>query len=514
MSSLIFYDESAKVESKVKAAQQKARELSSTLDSLENEFSCKKLATNLPNGHDGSNELQLARTFCVPSLSTVEHFLPPNLDDLAIGHFFHHYVHDFRTNNRVWYIEDGNDCLVSSIKAVGVAGMTRASNGPSSSPEAQQQYLHAIQLTNAALRLPNLAKLDSTLLAINVLGLFESITGFQRSLRSWRDHTIGASALLALRGAEQFETDTGGRLFLQTSINLSIACVQQHLPVPDHLHAMRIEAEKHVPDPSDRVWRFYLSRMRYADMYAKLKPQNLVQTPEDAYAIIQEAMSLEDDIVGLTHGLPRDWQYEVVEATGPTVFAGYCHIFPTFFPAQVWNGMMSTRIHLNDIMIKASQALQLLPATDLPRGAQDRLKNAGKLLARMQLDIFASVPQHLGTGICHAQYTPFPNIEPPAATRISGDCIWRHFTAKDTSPWRSRRKRSPDLPFVRMSGGYLIQWSLYAAGQAGRPGSRSRTFAIEILKHIGREMGVQQALVLATNLEQDSGLKMAVYSSL
>jgi hypothetical protein len=132
------------------------------------------------------NELQL-----VPAFSTIE--LPPNRDDLAVGYFFHHYVHDFRQDNSVWYIDDGNGCLVSSIKAVGIAGMMRVANGPSFSPEAQQQYLHAIQLTTAALGSPDLAKLHSTLLTINVLSIFESISGFHRSMNTWRDHINGAS---------------------------------------------------------------------------------------------------------------------------------------------------------------------------------------------------------------------------------------------------------------------------------------------------------------------------------
>jgi hypothetical protein len=197
------------VESKVKAAQQKAREFASSLDSLEAEFSRAKLKNDSPCEESSSKNLQLQRMNYVPSLTTVERLLPPNVDDLAIGNFFHSYVHDFQSGERIWYIEDGNGCLVSSIKAVGIASMTRAPNGPSASPEARRQYLDAIQLTNAAIKSPELATRDSTLLAINVLGIFESITGFHRTMDSWRDHINGASALLAMRGTKQFETDTG-----------------------------------------------------------------------------------------------------------------------------------------------------------------------------------------------------------------------------------------------------------------------------------------------------------------
>jgi hypothetical protein len=182
---------------------------------------------------------------------------------------------------------------------------------------------------------------------------------------------------------------------------------------------MRVEAEKRVPDPTDHVWKFYLIRLRFTDLYAKLKPQNLVHSPEDAYAIIEEAMALDNDIVALTYNLPRDSKYEHVEATGPTVFAGYCHIFPSFFPAQVWNGMMATRIHLLDILVKASQALQLLPSVKPPPGLQEKLQNLPGTLARLQLYIFATVPQHLGTGANQFSYSSFPNIELPDDKKVS-----------------------------------------------------------------------------------------------
>jgi hypothetical protein len=65
-----------------------------------------------------------------------------------------------------------------------------------------------------------------------------------------------------------------------------------------------------------------------------------------------------------------------------------------------------------------------------------------------------------------------------------------------------------------MSGGYLIQWSIFTAGLAGKSGSKSRIFAIQTLRYIGQWLGLQQALVLANTLEEDTGLKIGAYSSL
>jgi hypothetical protein len=225
-------------------------------------------------------------------------------------------------------------------------------------------------------------------------------------------------------------------------------------------------------------------------------------------------MAIDDDFNALLVDLPRDWQHEVVEATGPSVFAGYCHIYPTFLWAQISNATRSMRIVLNDIMVKAVQVFQHLPSSELPAGVKERLQSAVQTVTHLQLHIFATVPQHLGTGLGQSLGASFPNVEAPWPKRVTDDCIWRHFTVKDCSPWRTRRKQSPDLPFVRMSGGYLIQWSIFTAGLAGKPGSKSRTFAIQTLRYIGQRLGLQQALVLANTLEEDTGLKIGAYSSL
>jgi len=123
--------------------------------------------------------------------------------------------------------EDGADAsLGSAIKAVGLASFAHASHAPSLYKNARYQYTKALQATNNALRSPVHVKKDSTLTAIMVLSIFETITGCnQRSLQAWAEHVNGAAALLKLRGRDQLNTPRGRRMFIQVASSLQICCV-------------------------------------------------------------------------------------------------------------------------------------------------------------------------------------------------------------------------------------------------------------------------------------------------
>jgi hypothetical protein len=95
---------------------------------------------------------------------------------------------------------------------------------------------------NDALQSPTEMKKDTTLLAINLLGMYEIIAGSPWTLDYWYQHIYGATALLRLRGLEQFDTCEGGRLFMLITNNLIMACVGRRTPIPHHIHSLAVEA--------------------------------------------------------------------------------------------------------------------------------------------------------------------------------------------------------------------------------------------------------------------------------
>ena len=130
--------------------------------------------------------------------------MAPTIDERATGFFVSNYVFetDRHPGNSAGYGIDDN--LANCMKAVGLASLASAAHAPELIKEAKKRYLSAIQLTNAALGSSVDVKKDSTLLAIMLLSIFETVTSSdQRSLSAWSSHINGAAAVIKTRGPEQ-----------------------------------------------------------------------------------------------------------------------------------------------------------------------------------------------------------------------------------------------------------------------------------------------------------------------
>lgn len=79
--------------------------------------------------------------------------------------------------------------------------------------ETTGKYIQALSLTFAALRDPVVVKEDSTLAAVLLLGLFESLRP-TRGLLPWGSHIEGANQLVKARGLEQLRTSVGRGMFM------------------------------------------------------------------------------------------------------------------------------------------------------------------------------------------------------------------------------------------------------------------------------------------------------------
>lgn len=80
--------------------------------------------------------------------------------------------------------------------------------------KALNEYTHALNGTNMALRDPEAQKADTTLAAVLLLGLFENLTAKQLGMSAWGSHIEGAIQLVKQRGRKQLRTRTGLLLFI------------------------------------------------------------------------------------------------------------------------------------------------------------------------------------------------------------------------------------------------------------------------------------------------------------
>ena len=287
-----------------------------------------------------ASEQQALSLTCLSSSYT----LAPTIEERSIGYFFTTYVLGV----------DGpwdhflNDNTLASMKALGLAGFSNAAHAPKLMIEAREQYLRAIRLTNTALRSPADVKKDSTLLAVVILGMFETVTGRnRRSLEAWASHVKGASALLKLRGPEQMMTPGGRRMFGQVTTSLVTACLQNQLELPEYILELRDEAAKYQP-PNDPVWLFY----EFMVQFTKFKGQVDHRKITDPSVILARALELDEMSLHICSNVPPGWEYKTIytDQDPDIIYAGYYHVYGNFGFAQIWNGIRTFRILLHEII--------------------------------------------------------------------------------------------------------------------------------------------------------------------
>lgn len=111
--------------------------------------------------------------------------------------------------------DQGGDHFKYAFDACALASLgNRVGPGSDFEQAALSKYTKALSSTYKALRDPELAKHDTTLAAILLLGLFENITAKQLGMLAWGSHTEGAVQLVKARGRKQLRTKLGLLLFI------------------------------------------------------------------------------------------------------------------------------------------------------------------------------------------------------------------------------------------------------------------------------------------------------------
>jgi hypothetical protein len=259
--------------------------------------------------------------------------LAPTIEDLATGFFISNYViaNSAPTRGHLDPIEDMSrfghfdEALLSSMKAVGLAGFAHAAHAPHLLKNARYQYVRAIQSTNAALRDPVAVKKDSTLLSIMILGIFETVTCCRpQSLKDWAQHISGASAVIKLRGPDQIKRPVGRRLLVHVTASLTISCLIRGVALPDHIIEYMTAAIKLVQTP-DPAFFVQDTMVRYSSLRAEVAQKSLT----DMETIISRALKLDAGLLEIIADVPPGWEYVTVFAEEPSeyIFNGRYHVY-------------------------------------------------------------------------------------------------------------------------------------------------------------------------------------------
>ena len=340
-------------------------------------------------------------TFLSPPYS-----LTPSQDELAVSYFMSSYTiaspFDYLPKIYNHITSTSQDAFSSAVLVASFASLSLRVRSGKLMNYARLHYSRALLQTNAALGSSNTVVLDSSLISVLLLGLYEAITfATRQSPASWTAHTLGAVELIQLRGTKQLETELGTRLFLQTCNNIRSSCIQRGVAVPDEFLQL-YDHFKNLLDPS-------IPNVRIGplmDKIASLKVRVLRVFPvQRAPGIIDEALELEKEARELEDMLPESWRYQVCQPhmTPSFAYQGLTHRYPAHHVARHWNILRIVRLFLNEVIWHMALFVDTTKEKGMPEIFQhcktiDTVAlrtTASANSAQIVTDILASAPQFL-----------------------------------------------------------------------------------------------------------------------
>ncbi|KAG9249113.1 hypothetical protein BJ878DRAFT_571847 [Calycina marina] len=256
--------------------------------------------------------------------------LAPGIEDQATAFFVTHYVVNEAGptkgtfNNMLSMCNaDENVGLLSAMKAVGIAGVAHTAGESSLYNNSRYHYLKAIQGTSNALRAPESVRKDSTLTAIMVLSIYETVTGINnKSVHDWAEHIRGAAALLELRGRCVHPND---KLFAERDTQPGF--------IVEWTQDIREQFPFH-----ETAFLLQQAMMKFTQFQAAVNDGSF----SDPNEIVKQALELDAIYVALySDTLPDEWKYKTnyTDQCPEMVWNGRYNVYHDFWIAQVWNEM-------------------------------------------------------------------------------------------------------------------------------------------------------------------------------
>ncbi|KAF6233116.1 hypothetical protein HO173_008660 [Letharia columbiana] len=383
------------------------------------------------------------------------------LEDEATYYFFHNFVPadpaSLTTYSDVLptvYRQDSSfNALPKIIEAIGLAGISNVKQAPELMVAAGQKYARVLRAITASIQNSKEVSTDQTLMAVMLLGLFETVTcSNPESMRSWTNHVNGATALVRLRGTDQLRTKVGRKLFDNLVVQILIDCLQRRQMIPpDVIEWAEIAAEgetkKAVPERQLIQIIGRLCALRAA-----------VDRPEtNDIGVATLANFIDSDLEDWKNSLPPAFSYSIKQSPNTEdVFSHTYHVYKGTWALSVWNVYRCARI-LTQQVITAWLSRNSMPNPALD---QSQRRQSKVLLANLAHDICASAPFILG--------------------------------ASNSSVYSSR------LP--RAAAGASLLWPFYLVATMDQCLTGIRAWIITRLALIGRLMGIKQAESLANVL--------------
>jgi hypothetical protein len=323
--------------------------------------------------------------------------LPLPIEDVALGYFMTKYAPTtpFNYLPGIWSTSAVGENVRMSTYAPALTSLALESRQPQLITLARGYYSKALARTNEALRDPQLAVLDSTLLNVLLLSMFEGLVFRGRdSPRSWAAHIHGAAALLSFRGEEQLGTELGQKLFHHASLNIRTCCSQQFTPVPAEVSRLHACAATILDANNPRI-RMGMLLDRMATLRAKMRGMQ-------ATDMVREALYLDREVADILKRTER-LSFKVIRSADCAVeaytYKDHIYLYNSQDAARYWNVMRMLRLFFNEWIFCAFRQNTRGVVVDLPE-PEDPLYEDWDRLPMMAMangeemidDVLAGVP--------------------------------------------------------------------------------------------------------------------------
>ncbi|KAA8569916.1 hypothetical protein EYC84_002256 [Monilinia fructicola] len=355
----------------------------------------------------------------------------------ATCYFFRNYVlEDKSTSGSFQYLRDiyGSEiigpALLDSIESLGMVGLANLWRSPDLQFHAHRKYNSALKLVSSRLRNEEEARADQTLVAVMLLGLYETntCTGPQ-SMQSWTKHIIGASSLMQLRGKQCLETSIGRNLFLHLRAQVITNCLQRHVAIPAIIRDWsRYTLQFQSPNDAHAT---ILSKqiMKFCDLRATMSSFHDYSNAEN---IVSASLAIDAKLVEWALASPFDCMFYktvTLKQGSDNIFSDYYHTYDSVWAATLWNHYRCVRILINEVVYvqltylkSARPDLFILGPRD-PTFSGSQVEASITTTIQLSHDICASVPFMLG-------YKEGEEVTLTSAKAVSGNLLlWPLYTA-------------------------------------------------------------------------------------
>ncbi|UNI17361.1 hypothetical protein JDV02_003707 [Purpureocillium takamizusanense] len=277
----------------------------------------------------------------------------------------------------------------------------RVGTGNDFEKEALGKYTKALSATFAAIQNPEVARQDTTLASVLLLGLFENITARQLGMLAWGSHIEGAIQLARARGRKQLRTKVGLAMFIAVRTQMIIHSLStSKSPVMGADWWMNDTVRDEHASDCQRL-NIVIGELRAETNRLLTTPTRSPDHVEKVMDMIKRCQAHDLACANWSKNLPDHFQAKTVawednvpygDYTKAEVYPGRVDAYQDLWVCSVWNMMRCSRLVLASIIVRCAAWI----SSPVDYRTTPEYATAARTCVDTITDIIASVPYQLG----------------------------------------------------------------------------------------------------------------------